>query len=516
MEKKRRWELLRNEKQSLPTPSSRRREIESQLTALSTDLASLDKELREVQAENDSFREKREPETRPVRWVTSGLRRRYQDIYSLWNRDQSEAALRKANDLLADKDLAEKMKSDERFKIHNLRCRIALELGDLSTAEASFALMRSEARCAPETAQAGFFLALHTFGKGNAALAAAKLDQVCDPDEGIANRLKYVYWKARFQDSVNPDPVLYAPLMKTQLPGYYAYLAGMRSGVALKMPVPNAERAYLKSVLQLSPSLGEWLMKGEDRLRYHLRKDAGVYFTRVSQKLRGKPNVDDLPALLYTAHLLHAAGTHLEAMRIYSTVMSLYLEHSIEVVAPAEFIGEMFPRPFTAEVEWLARLWGQDPDVMYALMRQESAFNPGALSSADARGLMQLMPATGRSLAARWRQTHFSDRWLFLAQENLKLAAFHLSQLHGAVPHLALLAASYNAGLTRASGWWKKFGMYPLDLFVELIPVNETRNYVKLFIRNYLYYRGQREGGDVNSELLPLELPVASALSRIP
>lgn len=360
-------------------------------------------------------------------------------------------------------------------------------------------------------------LALHTFALGNGALAAAKLDQVCDPDESVANKLKYQYWRARFRDTGSPDPKLYAPLLKTALPGYYGYLAGVHSGVSLTIPIPSGEKKYLKRVLKLSSSLGDLLNRAEERLRYRLRKDAAVFLTRASQKLRSQAGVDDIPALLYTAHLLHAAGTHLEAMKLYSTVMSLYLENEVADVSPKDFVGEMFPRPFFAEVDWLSRLWGEDPDMIYALMRQESAFNPTATSSADARGLMQLMPATARGLAQRWRQNNFSDRWLFVAQENLKLSAFHLSQLRQAAPHLALVAASYNAGLSRAAGWWRKHGALPLDVFVELIPVSETRNYVKLFIRNYLYYKAQRGGdGSLPKDLLPFDLPVKPLAANVP
>jgi len=508
LEKKRRWELLSNERKQLAPGSARRDQVDDELSKLSPEISAFDKEVREVQLENDAFREKRDPESRTVKWQTQGLRRRYMEIYNLWNKDQTDAALRRANDLLADSSLAEKMQEDERFKFHSLRCRIALEAGDLPAAETSFSLMRSEDRCAPETAQAGFLLALHTFALGNGVLAAAKLEQVCDPDESIATKLKYHYWKARFRDTGSPDPSLYAPLLKTALPGYYGYLAGVRSGLSLTLPVPSGEKKYLKSVLQLSSSLGDLLNRAEERLRFNLRKDATVFLTRASQKLREKPNVGDIPAMLYTSHLLHAAGTHLEAMKLYSTVMSLYLEHEVEGISPKDFVGEMFPRPFFAEIDWLARLWGEDPDMIYALMRQESAFNPSATSSADARGLMQLMPATAKGLAQRWRQNNFSDKWLFHAQENMRLSAFHLSQLRKSAPHLALVAASYNAGLTRASGWWKKHGHLPLDLFVEMIPVSETRNYVKLFVRNFLYYRAQRDGGVIPRDLLPLDLPV--------
>ena len=83
--------------------------------------------------------------------------------------------------------------------------------------------------------------------------------------------------------------------------------------------------------------------------------------------------------------------------------------------------------------------------------------------------------------------------FVFRGNENLKLAIFHLHQLQTVAPHPALVAASYNAGINRVGTWWKRSGRYPLDVFVELVPVNETRNYIKLVLRNYLYYKGLKE-----------------------
>ena len=87
---------------------------------------------------------------------------------------------------------------------------------------------------------------------------------------------------------------------------------------------------------------------------------------------------DSIFPLLYIAHLFQATGDHLEAMKIYSVVTSLFMEDS-PAVAPlkVDFLPEMFPRPYNNTVESLSREWGADPDFIYAIMRQESAFNPG-------------------------------------------------------------------------------------------------------------------------------------------
>ena len=168
----------------------------------------------------------------------------------------------------------------------------------------------------------------------------------------------------------------------------------------------------------------------------------------------------------------------------------------------------MFPRPYQDKVSWLAKEWNIDEDFIYSIMRQESAFNPGAVSATDARGLMQMMPSLARSLSQSWRYHPYStDKVLFQAEENLKLSTYHLHQLQLLAPHYALMAASYNAGLKRTSRWWQKFGDQPLDIFVEFIPVSETRNYVKLVLRNFLYYKALRTQSSIPANFIPVILP---------
>jgi len=168
----------------------------------------------------------------------------------------------------------------------------------------------------------------------------------------------------------------------------------------------------------------------------------------------------------------------------------------------------LYHRPFLSEVEWACRTWGVDPDFVYSIMRQESAFNPGAVSVAGARGLMQLMPVLGKFLVEQWKIPMPQGKgYLFRGKENIRLATYHLRQLNQVAPHPALIAASYNAGIQRVTGWWKRFGHYPLDIFVEFVPIHETRNYIKLVLRNYIYYSAIRNQGRVPQSLFSKDLP---------
>jgi len=154
-----------------------------------------------------------------------------------------------------------------------------------------------------------------------------------------------------------------------------------------------------------------------------------------------------------------------------------------------------------------------DPDFVYAIMRQESAFNPGAVSSADARGIMQMMPFLAKAIASQWDYgPYYNDKMLFYAYESLKLSIFHLQQLKTMAPHLALVAAGYNAGIVRVMSWWRRVYPLPTDVFIEMIPILETRNYVKLVLRNFFQYKTLKSGGKIDLNHLfanvPLELPM--------
>src|SRR5262249_18469817 len=158
----------------------------------------------------------------------------------------------------------------------------------------------------------------------------------------------------------------------------------------------------------------------ETALQYHLRSDAAVYLQAAVQRLRDGAGPDEIPALLYAAHLFHASGAQLEAMKVYALVTEIS-QAQARAPVPFDCLGEMFPKPHGVVVADVAHEWKMDPDFLYAIMRQESAFNPNAVSPANARGLMQLMPYLASQIAKAWKyDAYFNKKTLFFARENLK------------------------------------------------------------------------------------------------
>ncbi|WP_245410947.1 lytic transglycosylase domain-containing protein [Microvirga flavescens] len=144
-----------------------------------------------------------------------------------------------------------------------------------------------------------------------------------------------------------------------------------------------------------------------------------------------------------------------------------------------------------------------EPAMVYAIARQESAFNAKAVSSAGARGLMQLMPATAKSTAQRFSLPFDLERLMNDPAYNATLGAAHLGELMGDWKGSHVLAfASYNAGGGNVRKWIQTYGdprepQVDLVDWVERIPFYETRNYVQRVMENLTVYRQRLESSSL-------------------
>jgi soluble lytic murein transglycosylase len=160
-------------------------------------------------------------------------------------------------------------------------------------------------------------------------------------------------------------------------------------------------------------------------------------------------------------------GWHFQAI---SAAAQLGIFHDFEL---------LYPRPFDNEVRTAARISGLSETLIYAVMRQESLFQPRAISSANARGLMQLLPATATATAQRVGRPRPSPADLLQPAVNVPLGAAYLRQRVDLFDGQVVLAlAAYNAGAGAARRWLPDVPL-DVDLWVENIPFNETRGYVQ-------------------------------------
>lgn len=424
----------------------------------------------------------------------------YSELMQLWNKEQQEMAQAKLDGLL-NGGFANASKAD-RNKFLQIGFRMALEQGNLKRAGELYTTMNDNEHCGYETATSGFLYALVLFGEGREADAEKVYEDLCEIDDSASEKIRRDYWKARLIAKSQPEESrkLLERIAALPIPGYHTFLAIWRLERKYMLPaaVEGAPtRPYLVGELSVPGKVHEDWEQAESRLRANLRRDAQTYLIRASQRLRLDADEDAVPAMLYTAHLLHASGNHLEAMKLYSEIATALAENydiAREEITPT-VLADMFPRPNLARAEWVAKMWDMDPEFVYAIARQESAFNPTAVSVTDARGWMQLMPPLAKSLAKSWGlEGKFNERHLFHVDENLKFGVFHLRQLRDLLGHPSLIASAYNAGVSRAQNWDRRYGAYPLDIFIELIPITETRNYVKLVLRNFFLYKALKNG----------------------
>ena len=146
------------------------------------------------------------------------------------------------------------------------------------------------------------------------------------------------------------------------------------------------------------------------------------------------------------------------------------------------------------ELSRQARARDIDPPLVAAIIRQESSFNPRAVSVAGARGLMQVMPSVGQQVARSLGFPLWEPGLLFDPDANLELGVAHLAssirQYGGDIPRVL---AAYNAGGSRVRRWETKAGVKDPEVFAERIPFTETRDYVRIVQRNIDLYRALYE-----------------------
>ncbi|MCU1339197.1 MAG: Lytic transglycosylase, catalytic [Bryobacterales bacterium] len=207
-------------------------------------------------------------------------------------------------------------------------------------------------------------------------------------------------------------------------------------------------------------------------------------------ELRYGAQTGDQPHLLaMQLGALIGDGRPSQAIRYIKSYAGNYLFLPIDS-APLDFWRLAFPLPYRADLERFSRQNKLDPFLMAALIRQESEFDAAVTSPANARGLTQIEPSTGRELSRKLKIPRYTTAKLFQPALNLQFGTYYLrlvtDQLGG---HTEAALAAYNAGMTRAKSWltWGDF-KEPAE-FVETVPFTQTRGYIQAVLRNADAYR---------------------------
>ncbi len=324
----------------------------------------------------------------------------------------------------------------------------------------------------------------HSRGKGY--LTANKyLEQGLEQEQlGPETKAKFLYWRGKFhlrlkqQDAARQS----FELLVSQLPNTYY-------GLRLKLEEPKwAQAAPPASALKPEDQLE--LSSSEAKLIKHCEflfevGDGDLALLRLQIALKGKPS----------EALVRHTGKVLEQHHQYHALQKLVTRHFFQDLKssglsqhPAWIMA--FPRPYWEQVQRYSEDAGIDPYWALSIMREESLFDPQAVSSANALGLMQLMPATAKDVA-RWNKMNVRiPEDIFDPQINTRLGTSYLGRLAGRFEdELIFTAGSYNAGPGNMKNWLKRIQYRSLEEFVEDIPFEETREYVKRVYRTYQIYK---------------------------
>ena len=192
---------------------------------------------------------------------------------------------------------------------------------------------------------------------------------------------------------------------------------------------------------------------------------------------------------IYTLALLYSKmGNYYDSIRLLT-------QHNINLkpkngVVSKEMAELLYPRPFWNSIQKYANQFNVDPFLMVALIREESRFNPQALSKVGAIGLSQVMPGTGKYIAKSLNIPWTGEKLLANAETNIMFGTYYVSRLKIEFNNnYVQMLMGYNAGPNMSRKWSKEFGTEDLDMLVANIPYSETQGYVIKVLKSYWIYK---------------------------
>ena len=350
---------------------------------------------------------------------------------------------------------------------------LATDAGDDRQARATFQRLYRAYPTSPRASAARFHAAIIAIASGNPRTAARELDSLYAraPRSEYATAARYwsgrAWWSAKNQTLARQR---WRAIIADDPLSYYAFASARRLGerswappaAATPMPrVPSIDSAVARIVLL-------------DRLGM----DAEERFELDALEAAARSSTD---RMLATAEAFVSVGQPSRAIRLAQRLAD-------QGVRDSRAYRFLFPLVDRDELVRSAKARGLDPALVAGLIRQESNFTPRAVSVAGARGLMQVLPSVGDDIARSLGFPVWSPAVLFDPDANLQLGTAHLAAMVKEYGSLPRVLAAYNAGGSRVDRWSKKAGASDPELFTERIPYTETRDYVRIVMRNMQVY----------------------------
>jgi tRNA dimethylallyltransferase len=304
-----------------------------------------------------------------------------------------------------------------------------------------------------------------------------------------------LYWSAKSAEKLNKVEV--ARDLYTKVAQQYPYtFHGIRSkdrllalGVNLGAVIQNTNTGSSEPSPDLDRPLNAsektHFTRANELSTLGLRQEARNEIAELQKTVR-----KNLTGVLWLSSLYHQAQGYAESLRL----LHLYKDFTTkpkERNLSQKFWRHFFPLAYEESVLSYAKSRKVDPFFVNGIIRQESLFDSQALSPAGARGLMQIMPATGKKLYPKTKlKKPFETDALFDPELNIRLGVKYVSQLNKRFGNGMHILISYNAGPHVLKKWLKRFKhLSDQDVFIESIPYPETRRYVKHVLRNLGIYK---------------------------
>jgi soluble lytic murein transglycosylase len=300
-----------------------------------------------------------------------------------------------------------------------------------------------------------------------------------------------LYWRGRLYQNQESRPEMaatyYHTVARLYRHYYYASIAQQRLG-ELGSVTPATVASLDEMKPEPIPTLTDDIPEDDPHVvRAHVLANAGLN-EYIAPEIQAADGSEEWGALC-EAKIYASYGETWRAMRSMKRAIPFYTSAPVDAL-PMEYWRILFPQAYWSIIKSESDKNGLDPYMVAALIRQETEFNPGAISNKSAYGLMQLLPSVGKSMAKEEGIHHFTANDLLDPSTNIRLGTRYLRQTlekFNSQPEYTF--AAYNAGDGRVTDW-QSIGNYKgMDEFVESIPFTETREYVQAIIRNEEIYR---------------------------
>ena len=294
--------------------------------------------------------------------------------------------------------------------------------------------------------------------------------------------LRKIKYETRRKTSSTED--LLEKILQKDPFSYYSYLSFYETKKRTKLiPQKSVKLEIPDDAFARSGVNRKWALRAHNLLQAYIHPLSAYALTQAFKNSSSSaPQTLPQDLIYLQATLYSLSREHLKC------VISLNKILELGEVLPHFYLKLLYPRPYFNLAQKYAESTGISPYLVLSIMRQESGFNTRAKSGAHALGLMQLLPRVARDLASE-RNTGLGPENLYDPETNIQFGTKLIAQLlkqYG--NNLILMLASYNAGEPQIKKWRKKIIRVDTREFIEQIPYTETRNYVKLVLRNYHNY----------------------------